>query len=150
MDAEKRERAKAILSKSYDAAMGAYSALAPIPIIGPALGAAAAAAIMVQGAQMAAKSLAGRSLGGQVQSGQSYVVGERGPEILTMGNARGSITPNEAIRGGQPAVNKTANVSFNIQANDTAGFDELLLNRRGLIINVINEALNDQGRASLA
>lgn len=200
MDAEKRERAKEIVSKSYSAAMGAYESLASIPVIGPALGAAAAAAIMVQGAQMAAKSLAGRALGGQVQAGESYIVGERGPEILTMGNARGHITPNEAIRdkeptlslagralggqvlAGQPyvvgergpeiltmgnsrgsmgtnsaagrndpqAVNKTANVSFNIQANDTEGFNELLVQRRGLIINMINEALNDQGRAALA
>jgi hypothetical protein len=47
-------------------------------------------------------------------------------------------------------VNKTANVSFNIQANDTQGFDELLVQRRGLIINVINEALNDQGKAAIA
>ena len=79
------------------------------------------------------------------------MVGERGPEILTMGSNGGSITPNEAIRNeSQQTVNKTANVSFNIQANDTQGFDELLVQRRGLIISVINEALNDQGRASLA
>jgi len=150
MDAEKRERAKEIVSKSYSAAMGAYESLASIPVIGPALGAAAAAAIMVQGAQMAAKSLAGRALGGQVHAGESYVVGERGPEVLTMGSSRGSITPNEAISGQAPAVNKQANVTFNIAANDTAGFDELLVQRRGLIINVINEALNDQGKAAIA
>lgn len=150
MDAEKRERAKEIVSKSYNAAMGAYESLASIPVVGPALGAAAAAAILTQGVQMAAKSLAGRALGGQVRPGESYVVGERGPEILTMGNSRGSITPNEAMGGSTQTVNKTANVSFNIQANDTQGFDELLVQRRGLIINVINEALNDQGRPSLA
>lgn len=79
------------------------------------------------------------------------MVGERGPEILTMGSNGGSITPNSAIRNEQTkVVNKTANVSFNIEANDSAGFDELLVSRRGLIISVINEALNDQGRASLA
>jgi hypothetical protein len=150
MDAEKRERAKEIVSKSYNAAMGAYEALAPIPYVGPALGAAAAAAILAQGVQMAAQSLSGRALGGQVRAGESYVVGERGPEVLTMGNMNGKIATNESLRGAQPMVNKTANVSFNIQANDTTGFDELLLNRRGLIINVINEALNDQGKAAIA
>jgi hypothetical protein len=69
-----------------------------------------------------------------------------------MGNTGGSITPNEAIRNNESnqVVNKTANVSFNIQANDTQGFDELLVQRRGLIINVINEALNDQGKAAIA
>lgn len=150
LNAEKRERAKEIVSKSYNAAMGAYESLAPIPVVGPALGAAAAAAILAQGVQFAAKSLAGRALGGQVRPGESYVVGERGPEVLTMGNSRGAITPNEAIGGSAPVVNKQANVTFNIAANDTAGFDELLTQRRGLIINVINEALNDQGKAAIA
>lgn len=150
MDQEKRDRAKEIVSKSYSAAMSAYEALAPIPIIGPALGAAAAAATLALGVQYAAQSLSGRALGGQVRAGESYVVGERGPEVLTMGNTRGFITPNESLRGGQPqTVNRTANVSFSIQANDTRGFDELLVERRNLIISVINDALNDSGRTSL-
>ena len=150
-NAEKRENAKKIMSDAYSAAMSAYKSLAGIPFIGPALGAAAAAAILATGAQYATQSLAGRALGGQVRPGESYMVGERGPEILTMGSNGGSITPNSAIRNEQTkVVNKTANVSFNIEANDSAGFDELLVSRRGLIISVINEALNDQGRASLA
>ena len=145
-NAEKRENAKKIMSDAYSAAMSAYKSLAGIPFIGPALGAAAAAAILATGAQYATQSLAGRALGGQVRPGESYMVGERGPEILTMGSNGGSITPNEAIRNQtEQTVNKTANVSFNIQANDTQGFDELLVQRRGLIISVINEALNDQG-----
>lgn len=151
-NAEKRENAKKIMSDAYTAAMSAYKSLAGIPFIGPALGAAAAAAILATGAQYATQSLTGRALGGQVRPGESYMVGERGPEVLTMGNTGGSITPNEAIRNNQSnqVVNKTANVSFNIQANDTQGFDELLVQRRGLIINVINEALNDQGKAAIA
>jgi hypothetical protein len=149
--AEKRENAKKIMSDAYTAAMSAYKSLAGIPFIGPALGAAAAAAILATGAQYATQSLSGRALGGQVRPGESYMVGERGPEILTMGNGGGSITPNEAIKNeNSQTVNKTANVSFNISANDTQGFDELLVQRRGVIISVINEALNDQGRPSLA
>ena len=151
MDQEKRDRAKEIVSKSYSAAMGAYESLASIPIVGPALGAAAAAAILAQGVQMAAQSLSGRALGGQVRAGESYVVGERGPEVLTMGSMAGKITPNEALRGNQQPqmVSRTANVNFAIQANDTRGFDELLVERRSLIISVINDALNDSGRTSL-
>ena len=42
-----------------------------------------------------------------------------------------------------------SNVTFNIQANDTEGFDDLLVNRRGLIISMINDALEDQGRVAL-
>jgi hypothetical protein len=149
MDAEKRENAKKIISKTYTAAMDAYGALAMIPIVGPALGAAAFATVMATGLQAATQSMSGRALGGQVRSGESYVVGERGPEVLTMGSS-GSITPNEALKsGGGQMVSKTANVSFTIQANDTAGFDQLLTSRRGQIISMINQAMNDQGRQAL-
>lgn len=148
-NAEKRENAKNIISNSYDAAMKAYKSLAGIPIVGPALGAAAAATILAAGVSFAAQSLQGRALGGQVRAGESYVVGERGPEILTMGTG-GRITPNEAIGGGGQVVNKTANVNFNISANDSQGFDELLVNRRGIIISIINDAMEDQGRAAIA
>lgn len=147
-NAEKRENARKIVSDSYTAAMGAYKSLAGIPIIGPALGAAAAATILAAGVSYAAQSLQGRALGGQVRAGESYVVGERGPEILTMGGS-GNITPNSAIGGSAGVVNKTANVSFNISANDSEGFDELLVNRRGLIISMINEAIEDQGREAI-
>jgi hypothetical protein len=148
-NAEKRENAKSIISNSYDAAMKAYKSLAGIPLIGPALGAAAAATILAAGVSFAAQSLSGRALGGQVRAGESYVVGERGPEVLTMGGM-GNITPNSALgQGSSGVVNKTANVNFNITANDSQGFDELLVNRRGLIINIINDAIEDQGRAAI-
>jgi hypothetical protein len=149
MDAEKRENVGKIISKTYTAAMDAYGAMAPIPIVGPALGAAAFAAVMATGLQAATQSMAGRALGGQVRAGESYVVGERGPEVLTMGSG-GSITPNQALKGGGgQIVSKTANVSFTIQANDTSGFDQLLSSRRGQIISMINQAMNDQGRQAL-
>lgn len=150
LDMEKRERAATIVSTSYEAAMKAYAALAGIPIVGPALGAGAAATILAAGVSYAAQSLAGRAAGGQVRAGESYVVGERGPEVLTMGS-NGKIIPNDKLGSGQgQTVNKTANVTFNISANDTAGFDELIRSRRGQIIGIINEALNDQGRTALA
>ena len=73
-------------------------------------------------------------------------MGERGPEVLTMGTG-GRITPNEALRNESNATsNKTTNVSFNIEAADASGFDRLLNSRRGLIIQMINEAVEDQGR----
>lgn len=115
-DAEKRENAASIISNSYDAAMKAYSALAGIPLIGPALGAAAAATVLAAGVTYAAQSMQGRALGGQVRSGESYVVGERGPEILTMGNMRGNITPNTALGKGGDQVTNNQNVTINVAA----------------------------------
>jgi hypothetical protein len=45
----------------------------------------------------------GRELGGQVKAGKSYMVGERGPEMITMG-ADGHITANKNLGGGAPKV----------------------------------------------
>jgi hypothetical protein len=44
-----------------------------------------------------------RAAGGPVQAGGTYLVGERGPEMLTMGGSGGHITPNHQL-GGQPIV----------------------------------------------
>jgi hypothetical protein len=41
-----------------------------------------------------------RATGGPVSAGGTYVVGERGPELLTMGSSEGVITPNHALGGG--------------------------------------------------
>jgi len=150
LDQEKRERAVNIVSTSYEAAMKAYAALAGVPIIGPALGAAAAATVIAAGVSFAAQSLAGRALGGQVRAGESYVVGERGPEILTMGTS-GRVTPNDKIQTSQTEVGtRNVNVSFQISTVDATGFDTLLQSRRGQIIGIINTALNERGRPALA
>jgi tape measure domain-containing protein len=151
MNEEKRMAAGKIISDSYAAAMAAWKSLASIPFIGPALGAAAAGGIIAAGVSYSAKSLAGRALGGQVRAGQSYVVGERGPEVLTMGSTNGKVIPNSAINRAPATgkINRTANVSFNITANDATGFDQLLNASRGKIIDIVNSALNDNGREAL-
>ena len=149
-NAEKRENAVKIVSDSYAAAMGAYKSLAGIPIIGPALGAAAAALIIGSGVSFAAKSLTGRALGGQVRGGESYIVGERGPEVLTMGGNGGRIIPNDKLKGESIQQTTNANVTFQISTVDAEGFEDLLQARRGQIVEMINSALYDQGRGALA
>lgn len=42
-------------------------------------------------------SIPGRAAGGPVSAGGTYVVGERGPELLTMGARGGYVTPNSAM-----------------------------------------------------
>ncbi len=62
----------------------------------------------------AADALAGaRAGGGPVMGGQSYLVGERGPEIFTPGTG-GNIVPNGARAGA--VVNQTINFSANTPA----------------------------------
>jgi len=61
----------------------------------------------------------GRALGGQVRGGESYLVGERGPELLTMGTS-GRVTSNDALKnsgnGADVVINQTINVTTGIQS----------------------------------
>jgi uncharacterized membrane protein YgcG len=49
---------------------------------------------LVSGAGSFLSGLFGRAGGGPVLAGQSYLVGERGPEVLTMGGGSGFVNPN--------------------------------------------------------
>ena len=82
-----------------------------------------------------------RPMGGATGYGKAYMVGERGAELFVP-NQDGTIIPNDKL-------GTTNNVNITIMANDTEGFDDLLIKRRSTIINVINDALNTQGREAL-
>jgi hypothetical protein len=56
-----------------------------------------------------------KAIGGPVQRGNPYVVGERGPELFVPSRT-GSIVPNDKMTGGgQVVVNQTINVSTGVQ-----------------------------------
>lgn len=57
--------------------------------------------------------------------------------------------PNESIIDHTKGQSMATNVTINIQANDTKGFDELLRSRRGEIIGIVNKAINNRGVSSL-
>ena len=82
-----------------------------------------------------------RAMGGNVGTGGAYLVGERGPELFVP-NTAGNIVSNESMGGrmGDTTVN------FNISTVDAAGFDELLLSRKNLIVGTIQQAFRQQGR----
>ena len=121
--------------------MAATKAMASYPFPFSLIAAGAAVAMgLAQVAQIRAQTYSGRALGGPVMGGTPYLVGESGPELFTP-NTTGSITRNQDLGGGG-----AVNVSFNIMANDTAGFDDLLLSRRGLIRSVISDAMLESGR----
>ena len=83
-----------------------------------------------------------RYLGGNVSAGQQYLVGERGPEILQMGNRGGNIVPNDAI-------GKPTNVLINISAVDARGIDDLLHRKKDTIVGIINQSLHRQTRQAI-
>lgn len=148
-DAFEAQKAVAIaqtIISTYQAATQAFAAMSVIPIIGPALGFAAAATIVAAGmANVSAirnQSYSGRSLGGPVMNGESYIVGENGPEMFTP-TTSGSITRNGDLGNSQPVQ-----VTFNINAIDTQGIDELLISRRAVIEQVISDAMVESGQRS--
>jgi len=87
------------------------------------------------------KNILGFAQGGRPTVGRPSIVGERGAELFVPDRA-GTIIPNNKL---SMSGDTNINVSFNITANDTDGFDELLESRRGMIVNLINSAMNDRG-----
>jgi hypothetical protein len=53
-------------------------------------------------------SIPGLASGGMASAGGTYLVGERGPELLTMGARSGYVTPNHALGGGTVNVTVTS------------------------------------------
>lgn len=68
-------------------------------------------AITVASGIVQAGQIAGaRADGGPVQAGKTYLVGERGPELLTMGASDGYVTPNGG-GGGTVEINQTFHIT---------------------------------------
>jgi len=121
---------------------GATLALATYPPPFNFIGAAAVvAAGLANIATIRSQQYTGRQLGGAVTQDESYIVGETGPEIFTPSTS-GRIDRMDSL-GGTPVE-----ITFNINAVDTQGFDELLVSRRGVIQQVISDAMLESGQRS--
>lgn len=81
-----------------------------------------------------------RALGGQVTAGTTYLVGERGPELVTMG-ANGYVTPNDKIGG------KSAPVINVIEDASRAGTQEVQRMSDKEIINIFVANIRKGGAA---
>ena len=88
-------------------------------------------------------SILGFAQGGSVSKGKPIMVGERGPELFVP-NSSGQIQQNARGTGGG-----TVNVNFNIDAIDSSSFSNVLVENRGIITSIINNALNEKGRREL-
>ena len=115
------EKAIAIATTVMNAEVAAVAAMAAMPgppgvLMGNVIrGIGYASAGIIAGTAIAG----GRALGGQVRGGESYLVGERGPELLTMGTS-GRVTSNDALKnsgnGADVVINQTINVTTGIQS----------------------------------
>ena len=133
-----------IASAVMNTYMGATKALAMYPPpFNFIMAAGVVAAGLAQVAQIRSQQYSGRQLGGPVMGGTPYMVGENGPELFTP-STTGSITRNSDLGGGGAVT-----VNFSIVANDTQGFDELLSSRRGVITQIISDAMLERGSRSM-
>ena len=83
------------------------------------------------------------SKGGGIAKGQPAIVGERGAELF-IPNQAGQIT--QASRG---TGTGSVNVNFTINTIDSRGFGEALVENRGTITSIINNAVNEKGRGNV-
>lgn len=99
---------------------------------------------MAQVAQIRAQSFEGGGFTG---------MGARAGGLDGKGGYMAMVHPNETIidhtKGQSAGMAAPVNVNFSIQANDTRDFDRLLTERRGVIVSLVNQALNNRGRSSL-
>jgi SLT domain-containing protein len=123
---------------TYTGAQKAFTSLAGIPIIGPALGAAAAgvaiAAGMMRVNMIRNQQYQGREKGGSVTANTPYIVGERGPELVVP-HRGGTVIPNgqlsNAMGGGQVIYNGP--YIANMQAIDTQSAQQFLAKNKNSV-----------------
>ena len=129
---------KSIRSALINVYEGATKAFAQGGILGPIL----AGTALAFGLSLVGK-MRGFEKGGRPPVGQPSIVGEKGAELFVPDQA-GTIIPNNKLGMGQPVT-----VNFNINTGDARGFNELLVNSRGTIVNMINNAVNEKGKMAI-
>lgn len=123
---------------TYKAAQGAYSALAPIPIVGPALGAAAAAAAIAAGMARVGQIRSAREQGGNLSVGQVSTIAERNkPEVIMPASASRVRTAEQMRQIMGENSGKSSPTSINI-VNQTTGR-----------IDSVQQQQDDEGRITL-
>ena len=77
--------------------------------------------------------------------------GSRSGGVDGKGGFNAVLHPNETvIDHTKQNANSSTNINFTIQANDARGFDQLLQERRGQIVGMINQAMNENGQRAIA
>ena len=135
-------KAFALQDAIVSTAQGVSKALGMGPL-GIPLAVAIGALGVAQIATIASAKYTGRRLGGRMNQDQPYMVGEAGPELIVP-DKPSNVVPNNKLGSSQPVT-----VNFNINTVDARGFNELLVNSRGVIVNIINQAVNEKGKMAI-
>ena len=140
------QKAFAIAEAIINTYQGATKALATYP---PPFNFIAAAATVAAGfAQVSAIRAQTAQRGGTIIGGQPAVVGEDGAELIVPKQSS-TVIPREvaeAVEGLGGGNGGSVNVNFNITTVDARDFDQLLVERRGTIVGIINNAMNQRGK----
>lgn len=123
--------------ETYKGAQAAFSSLAPIPIVGPALGAAAAAAAVAGGLARVCQIRSAREQGGNLAAGQASTIAERKAEVIVPASASRVRTAEQMrqIMGESSGKSSTPNISI---INQTTGR-----------IDSVQQEKDDEGRITL-
>lgn len=139
--------------KTYESATNAYSSLASIPYVGPALGIAAAAAAVSAGMAnvQAIKSTnyAGAyDHGGLIPAGKIGLVGEYGPELISgpvnVTSRRTTAGLSASNSNTEPApqnIDKSVKFNYVVNANDSDGVAQVMKKERAKILRDVRYAM---------
>ena len=93
-------KAASIAMVYINAAEAASKAYAQLCVFGPIAAGTIYALAIANIGKIASQNYPERQAGGDVRPGETYLVGERGPELLTMGQYGGNVTPNRNLGQG--------------------------------------------------
>lgn len=124
--------------ETYKGATAAYASLSTIPIVGPALGVAAAAAVTAAGLANVAKIRSAREQGGQLSYGQVSTIAERGKPEVIMPAGASRVRTAEQMRQIMGDSNKNNGIPQISIINQTTGR-----------IDSVRQEQDDEGRIRL-
>lgn len=124
--------------ETYKGATAAYASLSTIPIVGPALGVAAAAAVTAAGLANVAKIRSAREQGGQLSYGQVSTIAERGKPEVIMPAGASRVRTAEQMRQIMGDSNKNNGIPQISIINQTTGR-----------IDEVRQEQDDEGRIRL-
>lgn len=89
-----------------------------------------------------------RASGGPVWSGGTFLVGENGPELLSMGSSSGFVTPNHALGGGTSSPSSVRVEIVNNGTPQKVDSAQPSFDAKGMMIQLFVSDINSQGPIS--
>lgn len=127
------------LIETYKGATAAYASLATIPIVGPALGVAAAAAVTAAGLANVGKIRSAREQGGNLAAGQVSTIAERGKAEVIMPAGASRVRTAEQMRQ-----------IMGESGNKNTGIPQIsIINQTSGRIDSVQQEQDDEGRIRL-